>query len=130
MKFIIFISVLLFCFSSFAFTVEQKIADPVLEKRAQKIFEDVRCVVCAGQSIADSDVELASDLRTLIRKKIESGASDKEIAQYLVDRYGEEILFLPPFKPSTIFLWFGPFLILFGGFMAVFLNSKNKRKNS
>jgi len=88
------------------------LTDPALEARARKLMKDVRCVVCQAQSIDESDAGIASDMRQLIRSEIAAGKSDDEILTYLSDRYGDFVLFKPPFKASTALLWAGPFLLL------------------
>ena len=89
-----------------------------IEKKAREINKKIRCVVCQSQSIDDSDSILARDLRSLIIKKLEEGKSEKEITNYLVDRYGEFILFKPKFSAKTYILWLSPiFIILFGIFL-------------
>ncbi|MEP3347695.1 MAG: cytochrome c-type biogenesis protein [Litoreibacter sp.] len=93
--------------------------DPVLEERARAISANVRCVVCQNEPIDSSDAGVARDLRILIRERLVAGDSDQEIFDFLVVRYGDFVLFKPPFKPSTYALWFGPFIILFIGGAAV-----------
>jgi cytochrome c-type biogenesis protein CcmH len=86
--------------------------DPAVEQRLIKISEDVRCLVCQNESLAGSRAGLADDLRREIRKQIKEGKSDAEITQFLVDRYGDFVLYRPPVKPVTWALWFGPFALL------------------
>ncbi len=101
-------------------------ADENLEKKAREINKKIRCVVCQGQSIDDSDSILARDLRKLIKNKLEEGQSEKEITNYLVSRYGEFILLRPKLKFNTYFLWFAPiFIIIFGIFLIKGLFKKN-----
>jgi cytochrome c-type biogenesis protein CcmH len=95
-----------------AFAQEAQLADPKLEQRARDLSRVIRCVVCQSQSIADSDADIAQELRVLIREQIAAGKSDQEIRDYLVARYGDFVLFDPPFKGSTYVLWIGPFAIL------------------
>lgn len=95
------------------------LADPALETRARALMKEVRCVVCQSQSIDESDAGIAVDLRHLIREDIAAGKSDDEIRQFLVDRYGDFILFKPPFKAETLILWLGPFVMLLGGLVYV-----------
>ena len=85
--------------------------DPVMEARARTISEEVRCLVCQNESIDSSNADLARELRILIRERLSAGDSDDQVKAYLVDRYGEFVLFRPPFKPATYFLWFGPPLL-------------------
>jgi cytochrome c-type biogenesis protein CcmH len=91
---------------------EAQLADPALEQRARDLGREIRCVVCQSQSVADSDADIAQELRVLIREQIAAGKSDQEIRDYLVARYGDFVLFDPPFKASTYVLWLGPFAIL------------------
>jgi cytochrome c-type biogenesis protein CcmH len=95
-----------------ALAQEAQLADPKLEQRARDLSREIRCVVCQSQSVADSDADIAQELRALIREQIAAGKSDQEIRDYLVARYGDFVLFDPPFKGSTYVLWIGPFVIL------------------
>jgi cytochrome c-type biogenesis protein CcmH len=95
-----------------ALAQEAPLADPQLEQRARDLGREIRCVVCQSQSVADSDADIAQELRVLIREQIAAGKSDQEIRDYLVARYGDFVLFDPPFKSSTYVLWLGPFAIL------------------
>lgn len=86
--------------------------DPVVEQRLVVIAEELRCLVCQNESLAGSRADLAMDLRREVRTLIKSGKSDTEIKKYLVDRYGDFILYNPPVKPTTWLLWFGPLALL------------------
>ncbi|GAB4398913.1 MAG: cytochrome c-type biogenesis protein CcmH [Rhodoferax sp.] len=86
--------------------------DPVVENRLIQIAEELRCLVCQNESLAGSRADLANDLRREVRTLIKSGKTDDEIKRYLVDRYGDFVLYRPPVKPSTWLLWFGPALLL------------------
>jgi len=90
-------------------------ADENLDKKAREINKKIRCVVCQSQSIDDSDSILARDLRVLIKEKLKEGKTEKEITNYLVERYGEFILFKPRFNPNTYFLWLAPLIIIIFG---------------
>jgi cytochrome c-type biogenesis protein CcmH len=91
------------------------LADPVLEARAKAMQRELRCVVCQGQSIDESNAPLAADMRRLIREQIQDGKSDDEIKGFLVARYGTFVLMNPPVSGDTYVLWFGPlFLVLLG----------------
>jgi cytochrome c-type biogenesis protein CcmH len=86
--------------------------DPVVEQRLIVIAEELRCLVCQNESLAGSRADLAMDLRREVRTLIKSGKSDAEIKKFLVDRYGDFILYNPPVKPTTWLLWFGPLALL------------------
>ncbi len=90
-------------------------ADPALELRMMNLAEVLRCLVCQNQSLAESNAELAVDLRNEIREQMRRGASDQDVVDYLVARYGDFVLYRPPLKGSTLLLWSGPgILLLFG----------------
>lgn len=82
------------------------------EARWHALNKELRCLVCQNQSIADSHAELAQDLRGQVREMMEAGRSDAEIRAYMTDRYGDFVLYRPPFKPLTLMLWLGPLLML------------------
>ena len=93
--------------------------DPQVEARLVAIAEELRCLVCQNESLASSHAELAEDLRREVRKLIREDKTDAQIKTYLVERYGDFVLYKPPLKPLTWPLWFGPFLLLvlaIGGF--------------
>ncbi|SFR46399.1 cytochrome c-type biogenesis protein [Litoreibacter janthinus] len=98
---------------------DEVLADPALEERARAISANVRCVVCQNEPIDSSNAGVARDLRVLIRERLVAGDTDQEIYDFLVLRYGDFVLFNPPFKPSTYALWLGPFAILLIGGVAV-----------
>ena len=91
------------------------LANPVLEARAKALQKELRCLVCQGQSIDESNAPLAADLRRLIRQQMETGQSDQQIKDFLVARYGSFVLMRPPVRQDTLFLWFGPMLLVFAG---------------
>ena len=86
-----------------------------LERHVTAISEQLRCLVCQNQTIADSHADLAADLKKQVREKIQEGKSDKEIFEFMVDRYGDFVLYRPPLHITTWLLWFGPFILLIGG---------------
>jgi len=94
-------------------------ADPALEQRVMTLASELRCLVCQNQTIADSNAPLAEDLRNQVREKMRQGSSDSEILAYMVARYGDFVLYRPPFKLTTALLWFGPLLLLAGGFLVL-----------
>lgn len=96
-------------------------ADPVLEKRLISISEEMRCLVCQNESLSGSRSDLAQDLRREIRDLIQQGKTDAEIRTFMVDRYGDFILYRPPVKPTTWLLWMGPFVLMIGGIAALLM---------
>ncbi len=103
------IALLLFCTS--AVSVGQE-ATPEQEEHVKAISMNLRCLVCQNQTIAESNADLAKDLRNQVKQMVVSGASDKEIVRYMVERYGDFVLYKPPVKPVTYLLWAGPFILL------------------
>ena len=108
---------------------EFTLSDPALEARARGLQTQLRCVVCQGQSIDDSNAPLAADLRRLVREQIAAGRSDAEIKQFLVARYGDFVLMRPPLRNDTFLLWFGPALVVLAGagFIAVTIARARRR---
>jgi cytochrome c-type biogenesis protein CcmH len=119
--------VLLFalCFSGEAFS--QKPADPALEKRVMGVASELRCLVCQNQTLADSNAELAVDLRNSIREQLGRGASEREVLDFMVARYGDFVLYRPPLKAATVLLWGGPFLFLGAGIFILVRRVRRKR---
>ncbi len=85
---------------------------PEDEARYQTLTEELRCLVCQNQNLADSNAELAQDLRRQTYDMVQAGKSNEEIVAYMVERYGDFVLYRPPFRPATLLLWIGPFIIL------------------
>lgn len=106
-------------FSANAFEYEEKLSDPVQEQQAQKIFKQLRCIVCDGESLAESNAEFSVDMRSLVREKLKAGKGEAEIMSFLNQRYGNAILQEPPIKNSTYFLWFAPVIFLIIGFFFI-----------
>ena len=131
MRFIFPILYLVLCCASTpinAADVPFEFEDPVQEQRYKNLIEELRCLVCQNQSLADSHAELAQDLRNEVYRMLVQGQSDKEIIDFLVTRYGDFVLFKPPLKSGTALLWAGPFLMLIGAILIVFrLTRKNAR---
>jgi len=100
-----------------------------VEKRLIRLAEDLRCLVCQNQSLAESHADLAEDLRREVRGLIEQGKSDAEIKDFLVSRYGDFVLYQPPVKPTTWLLWAGPFVLLVVGVavLIVYLRRRGSR---
>ena len=89
--------------------------DPVLERRVTDLAHELRCLVCQNQTLADSNAPLAVDLRNQIREQLKAGKSEREVQEFMVARYGDFVLYRPPFKASTAALWLGPFALLLIG---------------
>ena len=87
-----------------------------LDKRTAALAEELRCLVCQNQTLADSHAPLAVDLRNQIREQLAGGASEREVREFMVARYGDFVLYKPPLKASTVALWLGPFALLVAGF--------------
>lgn len=96
-------------------------ADPALEARVVAITAELRCLVCQNQTIADSNSGLADDLRNQVREQLKRGASNAQVLQFMTDRYGDFVLYRPPFKASTALLWIGPMALLVVGLGALVL---------
>tara|TARA_B100000586_G_C19887867_1_gene333692 strand:- start:178 stop:612 length:435 start_codon:yes stop_codon:yes gene_type:complete len=119
-----------FFFSNCSYSVEpdEILQDKKQESRAREISKNIRCMVCQNQSIDDSNAPLAKDLRVLIRNKIKEGNKDKEIYNFLTERYGDFILLKPPFKLITIALWCLPFIFFIIGIFILFFHNKKSKK--
>ena len=89
--------------------------DPQLEADVQELSHKLRCLVCQNQSIAESNAPLAVDLRNQVREQLATGKSKDDVVEYLVERYGDFVLYEPPFKGTTLLLWLGPLVLLIGG---------------
>ncbi|MFC7537688.1 cytochrome c-type biogenesis protein [Sphingomonas sp. GCM10030256] len=97
----------------------RQLEDPRQEARAKALMEELRCLVCQGQSIADSDAELAGDMRGLVRERIKAGESPADVRAWLIERYGSWVSYAPPFGADTALLWIAPaVLLLVGGWLA------------
>ncbi|GIR78885.1 MAG: hypothetical protein CM15mP81_03950 [Alphaproteobacteria bacterium] len=129
MKNILLVSFVLLLSPLNVFSIEpdEILSNSKLENRARNLSKGIRCLVCQNQSIDDSDSELAKDLRKIIRIKIVEGKKDKEINDFLVEKYGNFILMKPPFYSETFLLWSSPFIIVFIGFIIIFFSLKKTR---
>jgi len=101
--------------------------DPEVEKRLAQLSQELRCLVCQNETLAESRADLAEDLRREIRVQIKAGKSDKEIIDFLTQRYGDYVLYRPVVSPKTYLLWFGPFVLLLGGLAVLFRYVKSRR---
>lgn len=102
----------------------------VVEAQVQRLSEELRCLVCQNQTLADSHSELADDLRQEIREMAAKGMSDQAIIDYLVARYGDFVRYRPPLKSTTLLLWFGPFVLLLAGAIGLFVTLRRREKLS
>lgn len=93
--------------------------NPELENKVKEITQELRCLVCQNESIADSHADLANDLRNQVREKLLQNKSKQEIIDYMVARYGDFVLYKPPLKTSTLALWLSPFLLIIIGFFVL-----------
>lgn len=127
MKRAVLIFMVLWLLPAFARAAVPIAEDPALEKRVMALAEELRCLVCQNESLAGSPSDLAKDLRREIREQMKNGKSDQEILDFMVQRYGEFILYRPPVKSTTLALWFGPFVLLGGGAAALIFYLKRRR---
>ncbi len=128
-KYALIVALCLLPFAAWAEQAKDLAEDPVVEKRMVKLAENLRCLVCQNESLASSHAELAEDLRKEVREMIKKGMTDKEITDYLVQRYGDFVLYEPPMKATTVFLWFGPFALLLIGAGVLFYQLRKRRKS-
>ena len=109
------LAVLLFLSTAAAREAPSAAPDPALERRVMDLATELRCLVCQNQTIADSNAGLAIDLRNQIREQLRGGSSERQVIDYMVARYGDFVLYRPPFKSTTALLWLGPLLLLAAG---------------
>jgi cytochrome c-type biogenesis protein CcmH len=102
--------------------------EPELEARLLKLSEELRCLVCQNESLASSRAELADDLRREVRSLLSEGKSDQQVKNFLVERYGDFVLYRPEIKPMTWLLWFGPFVLLFGAVAGLWWYLRQRRQ--
>ena len=125
MKRLIFILILL---SGSCYAVDSRqLSDPKQQESYETLTKELRCLVCQNQTIADSNAELASDLRRQVSEMLEQGKSKEEIVQFMTDRYGDFVLYKPAFKGKTLLLWIAPIVFLVIGLMAVLLVIRSKK---
>mgnify|MGYP001347414855 CR=1 FL=1 len=103
-------------------------ADQALEARVTAVASELRCLVCQNQTLADSSAPLAVDLRDQIREQMRQGASERDIVDYMVARYGDFVRYRPPFKATTVLLWAGPALLMIVGLAALFFRLARRRR--
>lgn len=115
--------------SSPSLTAPPIASDPVLEKKVLELSNELRCLVCQNQTIADSNADLAVDLKNQVRKQLSEGRSKEEILKYMTERYGDFVLYKPPFNAATIMLWVGPFLLMLLGLFFLIRQIKQRRQD-
>ena len=103
--------------------------NPKTEKRYKQLIAELRCLVCQNQNLADSDAELAKDLRRKTVEMLKSGASDDDVRTYMSERYGDFVLYKPPFNTTTAFIWVGPFILLLAVLIGVFINIRKRQQD-
>lgn len=102
--------------------------DPVMERRMINLAEKVRCLVCQSETVASSRSDWSNDVRQIMREKMQAGATDQEIKDILVERFGKSVLFDPPVDEETILLWVAPFVMLLLGVAALFYQLRKRRQ--
>ena len=124
-----FLILILFTLSlnSFAAVEYKKFDNPQQEEVYQVLIEELRCLVCQNQTIADSNAELAKDLRRQVYEMLQQGKSKDEIATFMTERYGDFVLYNPPFKVKTGVLWIGPVIFLLIGLVMLFVFTRRKK---
>ncbi len=126
MKPLLFILLLVISINSYAVDSRQ-LSDPKQQESYETLTKELRCLVCQNQTIADSNAELASDLRRQVYEMLQQGKSEQEIIRFMTDRYGEFVLYKPAFAGKTSLLWIAPVVFLFMGLMMVFFVIRRKR---
>ena len=119
-------SLLLGAHHALALVETYEFSNPELEARYQQLTEELRCPKCQNQNIADSNAPIAQDLRRLLHQQLESGASDEEILDHMVARYGEFVRYRPRFGGTTLVLWLAPVLLLFAGLVVLLLTLRSR----
>lgn len=109
---------------------EGPLADPDQQARFERLTNELRCLVCQNQTVADSNADLAKDLRDQTRRMIEEGASDQQILTFMTERYGDFVLYRPPVRSRTVLLWAAPFLLLAGGVLSAVLVIRRRSQGS
>jgi cytochrome c-type biogenesis protein CcmH len=129
MKRVAFLLLLSICCAGFMLAKEaQPNEDPKIEQRMKDLTQQLRCLVCQNETLADSHADLAEDLRKQIREQMKAGKSDQEILAFLTERYGDFVLYKPPVKKTTYLLWFGPFVFLAGGTVILYRYLNRRRQ--
>lgn len=123
---------LLFALSFSALAQLQQVQEPLVfasqqeQDRFDKLTKELRCLVCQNQNLADSDAQLAHDLKREVHTMLQTGASDEEIKQFMVERYGDFVLYRPPVQQNTYLLWLAPLVLLLGGAWVLLSNIRKR----
>lgn len=125
----VLVSVFLAMFMSAQLSAQLIEIKPEYQKRYHAILEELRCLVCQNQTLADSSSELATDLRVEVKNMLENGRADQEILDFMSARYGDFVLYNPPVKSHTLFLWLGPFVFLLIGVIAALVIVSKRSKS-
>ena len=129
MKRVTYLILLVFCMApGLTAQIAQPVEDPQYEHRMKALTQQLRCLVCQNETLAESQADLAQDLRREIRDQMKAGKSDQEILAFLTQRYGDFVLYNPPIKATTYLLWFGPFVLLVGGTAVLYRYLKSRRE--
>ena len=129
MKLIALSILVLACFAIVSIAKDaQPAEDPQIEQRMKALTHQLRCLVCQNETLAESQADLAEDLRREIREQMKAGKSDQEILSFLTQRYGDFVLYNPPVKATTYLLWFGPFVLLLAGTAVLYRYLKRRRE--
>lgn len=116
--------------AALAIDPNEALPNPQQEARARALFKQLRCVVCKNVSIDSSEADIARDLRSIVRERIQAGATNQEILHFLTKRYGDFILLRPPVRPATWPLWFGPFALLAAGAGGLYIVRRRRAKTA
>lgn len=125
---IFFILTFLFATGACAGEARPAAEDPALEARVNALANELRCLVCQNQTLADSNAPLAVDLKNQIRERMREGASEGDIIGFMVERYGDFVLYRPPFKSTTLLLWAGPMLLMIAGLAGLYYRLARRRR--
>jgi cytochrome c-type biogenesis protein CcmH len=128
MRHLLLALMLLLSSSAYAGEAKDLADDPVMERRMINLAEEVRCLVCQSETVASSRSDWSNDVRQIMREKMQAGATDQEIKDILVERFGKSVLFDPPVDKETIPLWIAPFVMLLVGIAALFFQLRKRRR--
>ena len=127
MKLSLFYKFLHILILSFVFFTLKIFAVENIDERVKKLTLELRCMTCQNQSIYDSDAEFSNDIKKIVKRKLQEGESERDIKKFLVERYGEYILFRPLINYNNIFLWSFPFILLIIGLFFIIIKTKGKK---